>query len=431
MNKRMFYLALGTLVMIGLATVVQAYPLDGYAETGIRRLEFYRLAEMGEIRGRKLPEGAQLPTSAVDLARPELPLNAAGFVDLPQADALLSRRIAELLAAEDQPRYGIAVLDYSDPENPVYAEHNGDYLSNVGSVGKLLVGVAVFQELAEAYPDDIDTRRKILRETMITADEYANYDHHEVPLFDVDARELDYRKLRVGDTGNLYEWLDWMFSASSNSAASMVMQQATLLKHFGALYPRGDEAHAAWLEQTGHHDEGAVTVAALTDGLTAHGFDTARIRQGSYFTRGGKRAAAGVTSYATPRELVRLLGMIEAGCLIDDWSSRELKRLMYMTQRRIRYASHPALHDSAVYFKSGSLYSCKEEPGFVCEKYKGNRKNILGSVAIVESPADEPRLRYAVAVVSNVLYKNSAVAHQTLAMRIHRLLERRHAPATQ
>ncbi|MBT8144142.1 MAG: hypothetical protein KJO55_05535, partial [Gammaproteobacteria bacterium] len=109
---------------------------------------------------------------------------------------------------------------------------------------------------------------------------------------------------------------------------------------------------------TSHHDEGAVTVDALTHGLTANGFDTNLIRQGSYFTRGGKRAAAGVTSYATPRELVRLLAMMEAGTLVDDWSSLELKRLLYMTQRRIRYASHPALHDSAVYFKSGSLYGC-------------------------------------------------------------------------
>jgi len=30
-------------------------------------------------------------------------------------------------------------------------------------------------------------------------------------------------------------------------------------------------------------------------------------------------------------------------------------------------------------------------------------------------------------VSSNVLYKNSAVAHQTLAMRIHRMVEARHA----
>ena len=34
---------------------------------------------------------------------------------------------------------------------------------------------------------------------------------------------------------------------------------------------------------------------------------------------------------------------------------------------------------------------------------------------------------YLVVVSSNVLYKNSAVAHQTLALRVHRMIEARHA----
>ena len=56
-------------------------------------------------------------------------------------------------------------------------------------------------------------------------------------------------------------------------------------------------------------------------------------------------------------------------------------------------------------------------------KYKGNKRNQLASIALVESPAKDPLLNYAVAVSSNVLRINSAVAHQTLAMRIHRMLE--------
>ncbi len=82
---------------------------------------------------------------------------------------------------------------------------------------------------------------------------------------------------------------------------------------------------------------------------------------------------------------MKLLLRIEQGKLIDEFSSREIKRLLYMTQRRIRYASHPALNDSAVYFKSGSLYSCQPEPGFTCGKYKGNKRNSLASVAIIET----------------------------------------------
>ena len=62
---------------------------------------------------------------------------------------------------------------------------------------------------------------------------------------------------------------------------------------------------------------------------------------------------------------------MEQGILVDEWSSRALKRLIYMTERRIRYASSPALRDAALYFKSGSLYSCQPEEGFKCGKYKG------------------------------------------------------------
>ena len=95
-----------------------------------------------------------------------------------------------------------------------------------------------------------------------------------------------------------------------------------------------------------------------------------------------------------------------------------------MTQRRIRYASAPALAAAAVYFKSGSLYKCEPEAGFECKKYHGNVTNMLNSVAIIEAPAAERQLYYMVVVMSNVLRENSAVVHQTLATRIHRMLEK-------
>jgi hypothetical protein len=78
-----------------------------------------------------------------------------------------------------------------------------------------------------------------------------------------------------------------------------------------------------------------------------------------------------------------------------------------------------------VYFKSGSYYQCHSGPRG-CRKYAGDKTNRLGSVAIVESPAGAPVHRYLVVVMSNVLSVNSAVAHQTLAMRIHRMIEQAH-----
>jgi hypothetical protein len=163
---------------------------------------------------------------------------------------------------------------------------------------------------------------------------------------------------------------------------------------------------------------------------TRNGLDPEDLRQGSFFTHQGKRRAPGTNSVATTDELIRYLLRMEQGRLVDPWSSLEIKRLMYMTQTRIRYASAPVLRDAAVYFKSGSLYRCQPEEGFVCKKYQGNVENLMNSVAIVESPAGEPRLFYMVAITSNVLKRNSAVEHQTLATRLHALLRGlRSAPA--
>jgi hypothetical protein len=117
---------------------------------------------------------------------------------------------------------------------------------------------------------------------------------------------------------------------------------------------------------------------------------------------------------------------MEQGKLVDEWTSRQLKRLLYMTERRIRYASAPALKDAAVYFKSGSLYKCKDEEGFKCTAYHGNVINYMNSVAIVEQEIDGIQLHYVVIVISNVLRINSAEQHQALGTKIHRLVKRRH-----
>jgi hypothetical protein len=54
---------------------------------------------------------------------------------------------------------------------------------------------------------------------------------------------------------------------------------------------------------------------------------------------------------------------------------------------------------------------------------------MMNSVAIVEVPAGNHRLHYLVVVMSNVLRKNSAVEHQSLATRLHRLIEGYHGGA--
>jgi hypothetical protein len=112
---------------------------------------------------------------------------------------------------------------------------------------------------------------------------------------------------------------------------------------------------------------------------------------------------------------MKFLVMLERGLCVDEESSLEMKRLFYMTDRRIRYAASSAFRDAAVYFKSGSLYKCRPEEGYTCEKYKGNVDNFMNSVAIIEHPDGTT---YLVALMSNVRKKNSASDHMALAAAI-------------
>ncbi len=404
-----------------------AYPLEGYESAGIGRLEEARRVQAGELPGAKQPPGALLPLAAVDLRL----AGRADFV-LPPPDPGFARDIAGLLGGYAD-RYNIAILDLSDPAAPRYAEHNATEMRNPGSVGKLLVALAIFQALADRFPDDIGARERVLRETVVIADDFVIRDSHTVRRWDREHEQLIRRPLQPGDRGTLYEWLDWMLSASSNAAAAQLMQHAMLMRRYGPDYPPPPEEVKRFLRETPKAELGRLLEETMQSPVTRNGLDLRSFRQGSFFTATGKRYVPGTSSHGNVRELMKYLILMEQGRLVDQFSSREIKRLLYSTERRIRYASSPALAQSAVYFKSGSLFECRPEPDFVCRPYQGNVKNYMNSVAIVEHPAAERRLYYLVALMSNVLRRNSAVDHQSLATRIQRLIEKRHpavAPAS-
>ena len=401
-----------------IAATCGAYPLDGYGFTGIARLEGYRLAMEGKVRAPKQPPGALLSLDQVDLR-----LQDKTDLEIPPADAEFGARVQKLLGDEAD-LYAIALLDLSNLEQPRYAEHRSSARANAGSVGKILIALGVFQALADVYPDSIEQRLNLLRNTVVIADEFIQSDHHVVPVWQPGNSRVRYPKIKIGDQASLWTYLDWMLSASSNAAASMVLKHLMLLVHYGPAYPVSETEAQQFFKTTSKKELAALLSRALQDPVVRNGLDLEKLRQGSFFTWKGKRLVPGTTSYATPHELLRWLIKLEQGQLVDAFSSREIKRMLYMTQRRIRYASAPALAASAVYFKSGSLYKCKEEPGFECKKYHGNVTNMLNSVAIIEAPAAERQLFYMVVVMSNVLRKNSAVVHQTLATRIHRMLEK-------
>lgn len=404
------------------AVAAGAYPLDGYETTGIRRLLAAQLVQSGELGGQKQPPGALLSLAEVDLRL----LERSDF-PLPDADPELTGRVVRVLGAEAD-RYGVAVLDLTDPDNPRYAEHRARHTQNVGSLGKLVVALALFQALADVWPDDLAKRTAVLRETAVTADAFSQTDHHTVRFFEPETKALARRTIRVGDRGSLYEYLDWMLSPSSNSAAAMVMREAMLLREFGGAYPPPEETIRAFFAETPKSDLIALFERTFVAPLGRNGLDVDLLRQSSFLTQQGKRLVpVSGESYGSARELIRFLLLLEQGRIVDEFSSREIKRLIYLTDRRIRYAASPALASSAVYFKSGSFYQCQEEEGFECKPYAGNVKNFMNSAAIVEHPAEGRRLFYMVAILSNVLRRNSAGAHAEIATALQRLVESLHS----
>jgi len=402
------------------APSAHAFPLDGMAETGIARLEGYRLAQLGQVPGNRLPAGAQL-----DMDRILLRLQGKMQQGLPHSDPWLSQQLVTILGS-DAANYSISLLDISNPDQPRYAEYQGDVIRNPGSVGKLVIALSLFQTLADIYPQDIAAREHILRHSIIVADEFIRSDHHRVPFWQAKKKRLLKRRLTEGDRANFWTYLDWMMSASSNAAASMVLKHVMLLRHFGRNYPVSLAEENHYFNHTQKKQLSRSLLAALQEPVARNGFDPSRFRQGGFFSHTGKRRVPGSNSIATSQQLMTYLLLMEQGQLVDVWSSLQIKRLLYMTRHRIRYASSPALKNAAVYFKSGSFYKCRPETGFVCKPYTGNVLNLMNSVAIVEAPAAVPKLDYLVVVTSNVLRKNSAVAQQTLATRLHRLLQALH-----
>ena len=75
-------------------SAASAYTIDGYLETGIRRLEAAWLVNEGETNGRRQPPGALLPTGEITLRLVDL-----AALDLPAPYSGLGRELKKLLVA--------------------------------------------------------------------------------------------------------------------------------------------------------------------------------------------------------------------------------------------------------------------------------------------------------------------------------------------
>ena len=393
-----------------------AYPLYGSDERAIRRLEADRLIHEGVVSGRQKLPGELLSISQVDTR-----LRAYQTLGLPPANPELSEKIKGLLA-ERAEHYAIAILDLSEPGQPLYAAHQADEIRGLGSIGKVIAAMALFQTLAEIYPEDLNQRLRLLQETTVAAGELAVGDPHKVRFWDPATRTLTRRALEADDHASLWEYLDWMLSASSNAAANVVMQQAMLLNHFGRDYPTSREQADTLFGQSSSEYLDQLFEKTFVQPLERHGLSASEFRQGKFFGHRLRDLIPGGPSHASARGVLLFLLRLEQGLIVDSFSSTEIKRLLYVTERRVRYAASPALRESAVYFKSGSLYACEPEEGYRCQQFVGNKLNLMNSMAVIETPAGDPRHFYLVALMSNVLRRNSALDHQAIATRIHQLI---------
>ena len=411
MNKPIIYLFL----------FVVSYPIDGYEHTGIKRLKRLELIKNGEIKNvTPLPVGAMKSYSEIQLKL--LSRNQDSALALMTIDADFQKEINSLFRGLDK-SYSLTVLDISDPNKIRYAERNETAGYQPGSVGKLAVLNGLFLQLAKIYPDSWEKRTELLRNKSVKAGIWGLTDEHTIPIYNIEKNTLVKRQVIASDVFTLYEWTDHMLSVSNNGAASIVWREVLLMAAFGEKYPELTQEEAdAYFKETPRKELTDLGNDVVNLPLRDLGITSDEWRLGSFFTRGANTYVGDKGgSIGTPLGLMKFLVQLEQGKVVDEQSSLEMKRLMYMTDRRIRYAQAPSLKEAAVYFKSGSLYKCDRSKGEACGKYMGNVTNFMNSVAMVEHPDN---CNYMVVLMTNVLRKNSASDHMYLAGSIDKLIRK-------
>jgi len=397
------------------------YPIDGYERTGIKRLKRLELIKSGEIKDASaLPVGAM--KSYTDIQLNLLSRKNDSAMGLMQVDADFQKEISALFRGLDK-SYSLTVLDISDPENVRYAERNETAGYQPGSVGKLAVLLGLFTQLEKIYPDSFEKRTELLKNKSVKAGVWGLTDEHTIPIYNIEKNTLVKRQVIASDVFSLYEWADHMLSVSNNGAASIVWREALLMAAFGEKYPELTQEEAdTYFKETPKKELTDLSNDVVNLPLRELGITSDEWRLGSFFTRGANTYVGDKGgSIGSPQGLMKFLVQLEQGKVVDEASSLEMKRLMYMTDRRIRYAQSPALKEAAVYFKSGSLYKCDRSNGEACGKYMGNVTNFMNSVIIVEHPDN---CRYMVVLMTNVLRKNSASDHMYLAGNIDKIIRK-------
>ena len=412
----------GILILFSFAfTTITFYPIDGFEYTGIKRLKRLELIKNGELKdAATLPAGAMKSWSDIQLNLKSKAADSVG--SFLQVDEDFQKEINSLFRGLDK-SYSLTILDISNLDSIRYAKRNETAGYQPGSVGKLAVLTGLFRQLAKIYPDSWEKRTELLKNKSVKAGVWGLTDEHTIPIYNMEKKTLVKRQVIASDVFTLYEWADHMLSVSNNGAASIVWREVLLMAAFGQEYPTlTDEQALDYFKTTAKKELTDLGNDVVNLPLRDLGITTDEWRLGSFFTKGANAYVGDKGgSIGTPIGLMKFLIQLEQGNVVDENSSLEMKRLMYMTDRRIRYAQSPSLKDAAVYFKSGSLYKCDRSNGETCGKYMGNIQNFMNSVIIVEHPDN---CTYMVVLMTNVLRKNSASDHMYLASAIDKVIKK-------
>ena len=412
-------IVLGILIIASLGFI--KYPIDGYDSTGIARLYQLRKFQLDSVRYTRIPAGAYKKLADIKL---NLTNRAQDSVqDLLTSNSDFERKLKSIIPSG---AYSMSVMDMSNPDKLRYAEHRENVGYQPGSVGKIAVLLAVFDQLQKLCPDSWADRAGYLKNIKVTSRYWGTGDHHTIPIYDIEKDKLTKRQVVASDEFSLYEWLDHMVSVSNNGAASVMYREAMLMAAFGQEYFFLDAEKAErYFIDTPRDSLTNLANTVVNQPLRDLGIAENEWKLGGMFTRpAGKYVGRKGGSIGTPKGLMKFLVQLEQGKVVDKESSLEMKRLLYLTDRRIRYAKSPRLDDAAVYFKSGSYYKCDREKNPNCASYAGNVFNYMNSVIIVEHPNG---IKYIACLMSNVLNKNSAGAHMYLASKIDDIIDEANA----
>ncbi|WP_452597451.1 serine hydrolase [Pontimicrobium sp. MEBiC01747] len=412
--KKLFYISISLCILLSFGFI--PYPIDGYERTGIKRLYQIQKMKMDSIPYNRIPYGAYKTLADINLSLTSR--NEDSINELLIEDDEFTRSVKRLIPSG---AYSVAILDMSNPKALKYAAYRENVGYQPGSVGKIAVLNAVFTQMAKVCPNSFEDRIMYLKDIEVSSRYWGTGDHHTVPIYDIENDKLTKRQVRASDKFSLFEWLDHMVSVSNNGAASVMYREAMLMAAYGPDYVNlTEEEGENYFKETPRDSLTNLANSVVNEPLRDLGINEDDWRLGGMFTRpAGKYVGRKGGSIGTPKGLMKYLVKLEQGKIVDKQSSLEMKRMLYLTDRRIRYAKSSRLDSAAVYFKSGSYYKCDREKDPNCKSYAGNVFNYMNSVIIVEHPNGT---KYIVCLMSNVLNKNSAGAHMYLASKIDALI---------